>query len=96
MEFLQILLYVLGSILLLTLIILTVKLIMSIDRVNAILDDVEDKMKTIDDVFAIVDKVTDSVSLMSDRIVDGLASIVSKIFSSKKKAKEIKEEMEDF
>ena len=96
MEFLQILLYVLGSILLLALIILTVKLIMSVDRVNAILDDVEDKMKTIDEVFAVIDKVTDSVSLMSDRIVDGLAGIVSKIFTTKKKSKKIREEMEEF
>ena len=96
MEFLQILLYVLGSILLLALIILTVKLIMSIDRVNAILDDIEDKMKTVDEVFAVVDKITDSVSLMSDRIVDGLASVVSKIFTTKNKTKKIKEEMEEF
>jgi len=96
MEFLQILLYVLGSIFLITLIILTIKLIMSIDRVNAILDDVEDKMKTIDEVFSVVDKITDSVSLMSDRIVDGLAGIISKIFTTKKKSKQIKEEMEEF
>ena len=96
MEFLQILLYVLGSIFLVTLIVLTVKLIMSIDRVNAILDDVEDKMKTIDEVFSVVDKITDSVSLMSDRIVDGLAGIISKLFTTKKKSKQIKEEMEEF
>ena len=69
---------------------------MSVDRVNAILDDVEDKMKTIDEVFAVIDKVTDSVSLMSDRIVDGLAGIVSKIFTTKKKSKKIREEMEEF
>ena len=96
MEFLQILLYVLGSIFLVTLIILTIKLIMSIDRVNAILDDVEDKMKTIDEVFSVVDKITDSVSLMSDRIVDGLAGIISKVFTTKKKSKQIKEELEEF
>lgn len=96
MEFLQIVLYVLGSILLLTLIILVVKLIVSIDRVNAILDDVEDKMKTVDGIFALIDKLTDSVSLVSDRIVDGLAGLISKVFTSKKKKKKIKEEMEEF
>ena len=96
MEFLQILLCVLGSILLVALIILTVKVIMSVDRVNAILDDIEDKMKTVDEVFAVVDKITDSVSLMSDRVVDGIAGIISKIFTTKSKTKEIKEEMEEF
>ena len=96
MEFLQILLYVLGSILLMALIVLTIKLIMSIDRVNALLDDIEEKMKTVDEVFAVIDKVTDSFSMMSDRIVDGLASAISKLFTTKKRSKKIKEEMEEF
>ncbi len=96
MEFLEILVYVLGSILLLTLIILTVKLILSVDRINAILDDVEDKMKTVDEVFSVIDRITDSFSTISDRIVDSLASIVSKLFTTKKRRKKIKEEMEEF
>ncbi len=96
MEFLEILVYVLGSILLLALIILTVKLILSVDRINAILDDVEDKMKTVDEVFSVIDRITDSFSTISDRIVDSLASIVSKLFTTKKRRKKIKEEMEEF
>ena len=96
MEFLEILVYVLGTILLLTLIILTVKLILSVDRINAILDDVEDKMKTVDEVFSVIDRITDSFSTISDRIVDSLASIVSKLFTTKKRRKKIKEEMEEF
>lgn len=96
MEFLEILVYVLGSILLLALIILTVKLILSVDRINAILDDVEDKMKTVDEVFSVIDHITDSFSTISDRIVDSLASIVSKLFTTKKRRKKIKEEMEEF
>lgn len=96
MEFLEILVYVLGSILLLTLIILTVKLILSVDRINAILDDVEDKMKTVDEVFSVIDRITDSFSTISDRIVDSLASIVSKLFTTKKRRKKIKGEMEEF
>ena len=96
MEFLEILVYVLGSILLLALIILTVKLILSVDRINAILDDVEDKMKTVDEVFSVIDRITDSFSMISDRIVDSLASIVSKLFTTKKRRKKIKEEMEEF
>lgn len=96
MEFLQIMLYILGSIFLISLIVLTIKLIMSIDRVNAILDDIEEKMKTVDEVFAVVDRITDSVSSISDRIVDGIASVISRIFTPRSKVEKIKEEMEDF
>lgn len=94
MEFLQILLYVLGSILMISLIVLTIKLIMSIDRVNAILDDIEDKMKTVDEVFSVIDNITDSVSLLSDRIVDSIALFISKVFTTKNK--KISDETEEF
>ena len=43
MEFFEIMLYVLGSILLVVLIVLGIKVIMSVDRVNSILDNVEKK-----------------------------------------------------
>ena len=44
MEFLQILLYVLGAILLGVIIVLVVKLIISVDRINSILDSINKKL----------------------------------------------------
>lgn len=94
MEFLEIMLYVLGSILLVVLIILGIKLIISVDRFNLILDNVEKKMKSIDNVFNVIDKVADSCALLSDRVVEFLSSFLSRLFIKKKNKKEkIEEEM---
>ena len=93
--FLQILLYILGSILLIALIVLVIKLVYSINRVNSILDNVELKMKTFDKAFVAIDKVVDSFSLVSDRLVDGVASVISKLFTHKKTSKSIKSKKEE-
>lgn len=92
-EVLEIILYSLGAILLAVLIVLGIKLIKSVDRINVLLDDVEDKMKTVDKVFAVIDRITDSFASVSDRVVDGIARILGKLFSKKKK--KIEEEEDD-
>lgn len=93
MEFFEIMLYVLGSILLVVLIVLGIKLIISVERINAILESVEKKVKTVDKVFNVVDKVADSCAIVSERVVDVLDSGLAKLFVRKsKKIKELEEE----
>lgn len=94
-SYLQFLLYVLGAVLIGALIILVIKLIDSVNRVNSILDSVETKMKTVDKAFGAVDRIVDSLSLAADKVVDGVASGISKVFSNKKKKKEIKDDKEE-
>jgi len=94
-SYLQFLLYILGAVLLGALIVLVVKLVYSVNRINSILDSVESKMKTVDKAFGAVDRLVDSFSAVTDKIVDGLASGISKIFNHKKKKSRIKEEMEE-
>ena len=94
-SYLQFLLYVLGAVLLGALIILVIKLIDSVNRVNSILDSVETKMKTVDRAFGAVDRIVDSLSLAADKVVDGVASGISKVFSNKKKKKDIKDDKEE-
>ena len=94
-SYLQFLLYVLGAVLLGSLIILVIKLIDSVNRVNSILDSVETKMKTVDRAFGAVDRIVDSLSLAADKVVDGVASGISKVFSNKKKKKDIKDDKEE-
>ena len=94
-EFLQIVLYVLGAVLLVALIVLIIKLIYSINRVNAILDNIERKVKTFDKAFNAVDRAVDSLSLVSDKVVDGISSVINKVFSHKKTKKDINNMKED-
>ncbi len=70
-DFLQILLYVLGAVLLVALIVLVIKLVYSVNRINSILDNVETKIKTFDKAFASIDRIVDSFSMVSDRLVEG-------------------------
>lgn len=94
MNYLQFLLYVLGAILLGALIVLVIKLIYSVNRVNLILDNVERKIKTVDKAFGAVDRLVDSFSFATDKIVDGMSNAINKVFSHKKKKSRIKDELE--
>ena len=91
-SYLQFLLYVLGAVLLGALIVLIIKLVYSVNRINSILDSVEKKMKTVDKAFGAVDRIVDSFSAVTDKVVEGVALGISKIFNHKKKKSNIKDE----
>ena len=91
LEFLPIILYLLGIALLIILIILGIKLIHTVDKTNDILDDAYNKTKSLDGVFDAIDRITDTVSGISDSVVGALTSVFGKVFK-KKKEKEIDED----
>ena len=86
--FLMMILYILGSILLVCLIVFVIKLISTLNRVNGILDDVDNKMAKLDKAFRIVDVVTDNMAMLSDRLVDGISGFIRKIFNKKLNGKD--------
>ena len=87
-EFLLVLLYVLGSILLVVLIILGIKLINTMNKINVVVDDINKKVGSLDGLFSIIDMTTDKLSLLSDRMVDGITFLIKKIFKPKKRKEE--------
>ena len=95
-EVLPILLYTLGSILLVVLIILGIKLIQTVDRANAILDDLEEKSKSLNGLFTVVDNFSNAIAIVGDRVIDGIAGMVSSFFHKRKKKKIKEEEMEEY
>lgn len=97
MSILPIILYILGGILLVTLIILSIKLIKTINRMNKVVDDVEVKVKSLNGFFSAVDFMTDALSGLSDRIVEVITTSISNFFTKKKLKREKKkeEELED-
>ena len=82
--FLLMMLYVLGSILLVTLIVLVIKLISTVNRVNGILDEVDNKIAKLDKALRIVDVVTDNMAMLSDKLVDGVTNMIRKVLGRKK------------
>lgn len=91
-ELLLILLYVLGSILLVVLIILGIKLINTMNKINIVVDDINKKVSSLDGLFSVVDMATDKLSLLSDRMVDGITFLIKKIFGHKKRKEDYNDE----
>lgn len=84
-EALSIILYVLGSTLLVVLIILGIKLIITVNKINAVVDDVNKKVGSLNGLFSMIDMTTDKLALLSDRMVDGITFLIKKLFKSKRK-----------
>lgn len=87
-------LYMLGSILLVVLIILVLKLIYTVDKTNEILDDVQLKVKTLDGFFNAIDVASSTITNISDTILDKFFGILSKFTRKSKKNRRKKEEEE--
>lgn len=83
--FFQFLLCILGSILLVVLIILSIKCIYLLDKVNNIVDNVDKKVNSLNGLFNIIDLTTDRLSVLSDKVIDVVTLAVRKIFNRKRK-----------
>lgn len=82
---------ILSSILLVVLIILGIKLIGTVSKFDRVAGEFETRIKKIDNLFGIVDTFTDSMALVSDKIVDGVVFGIKKIFGKKRKEDDIDE-----
>lgn len=77
-------LYMLGCILLIVLIILGIKLIVTMNKIENVVDDINVKVDKLNGLFNVIDYTTDKLALLSDKMVDGVSYIIKKIFKSKK------------
>lgn len=89
LSFLPIVIYILLIAILIIGIILGVKSIITIKKVEKVVDDVNQKVESLNGLFHIVDRATDKIVSLTDRVVDGISGLASKIFSHKKKNKEV-------
>ena len=79
---------------------LAIKILITLDKVEHTVDNVNSKLKTLDGVFHIIDSTTDRIVLVTDKVVEGMTSLLSNLFSTKKKEKAnkkatLKEEKKD-
>ena len=89
-EVLPIIIYLLLIVLLIVAIVLGIKLIGTMNKVDALVVDVTAKVKTLDKMFELVDFATDRVTMIADVAVNFVTSGFKKIFGGFKK-----NEMED-
>ena len=83
MTVLPVVLYILGAILLVALIVLTVKLIITMNKIEEVVDNISGKVKTLDSLFDMIGIVTGRFTSITDKIVDSVALLIEKIFKRK-------------
>lgn len=85
LSFLPIIIYILLIILLVIGIILGIKSIITINKVEKVVDDVNEKVESLNGLFQIVDFTTDKLVSITDKVIDGVSSLASRLFFKKKK-----------
>ena len=83
-DVLSIILYILGSILLVVLIILGIKLIITMNKISEITDDISAKLKSLNGFFSVIDFTTDKLATITDKFVETVTSLIRRIFRQKK------------
>ena len=83
-ELLGLVLYISCIILVIVFIVLGIKLIKTLKKVDNVIDDVNGKMSKVDGVFDIIDKTTDYASSISDKIISGISNFVNALIRKRK------------
>ena len=81
--FLPIVIYILLIILLIVGIILGIRSIQTLNKVDKVVDDVNDKVQSLNGFFNLIDYTTDKLALLSDRMVDTITLLIKKLFKPK-------------
>ena len=85
-ETLQIIIYFLLIIILIVGIILGIKSIITINKVEKVVDDVNNKVKTLNGFFSVIDFTTDKIVALTDRFVDLISRGFGKLVKKKQKS----------
>lgn len=64
-------------------IVLGIKVIKFISKMNGVIDDVEKSIQKTNNMFSVIDKIADYTSNISDRLIGGIFNFVSRIFKRK-------------
>ncbi len=86
--FLPVLMYSLLSVLIVVLIVLGIRLLETVNRVNKLLDDVEKKMDSMNGLFNVMDFVTTKATVLTDTIASTIIGAVSNLVKKRKQKKE--------
>lgn len=82
--FLEIILYLSLIVLVIVWVVLGIRLIRTLKKIDIVIDDVNEKINKVDGVFNIIDKTTDYASSISDKIISVISNFISGKFKKKK------------
>ena len=91
-ETLLMIIYALLIVFITVAIILGVKLLITLNKVNDIIDDASEKLSALDKLFDIINFATDRMSTITEVVIGFLTNGLGKVFKPSKKSKKSKEE----
>ena len=89
---LPIIIYFLLILLLIVVIVLGIKFIITIDRINSIIEDVQEKVESLNTIFKVATKTADKVSYFGSKVVDSVIGMLNKVLGVKNR----KDDDEDY
>lgn len=92
METMTMIIYALLIILITVAIIIGIRIIITLHKVDELLDDVTAKVHSLDRVFEIVDTFNNKMSLLGDSVIGFLSGGIKRIFKDRKKSVDEEEE----
>lgn len=93
-EMLPIIIYFLLIVLLVVAIIVGIKLIFTITKVDELIDDVTEKLSSFDRLFNVINFTTDRFGVISETVISFITSKLKKLMKPKRKNKREEEEYE--
>jgi len=82
-QVLPIVIYLLLIVLLVVVIILGIKLIITMTKVESLIDDVSEKVSTLNKVFDVADMLTNKFSMITDNVIGFVGNWIGKLFNKK-------------
>ena len=92
METMTMIIYALLIILITIAIIIGIKIIITLNKVDVLLEDVTEKVHSLDRVFEIVDTFNNKMSILGDTVVGFVSGGIRRIFKDRKKSVDEEEE----
>lgn len=83
LKVLPVILNILGIALLIVLIIIGIKIIKVMNNIDEIVKDVDYKVKSLNNIFTVIDKTTDCLAIITDKVVSGISNFILKFFKKK-------------
>ena len=93
-KMLPIIIYFLLIVLLVVAIIVGIKLIFTITKVDELIDDVTEKLSSFDRLFNVINFTTDRFGVISETVISFITSKLKKLMKPKRKTKREEEEYE--
>ena len=78
-EVLPVILYILGAILQVALIVLTIKLTITIHKIDKVVDNITEKVTALDGLFSVVNAVSNKFTFITDKVVNIIYSLIEKL-----------------